>query len=240
MNNENQHLAEEIRSGRYFEQARGWFQAIYISPISERTVFMLVAGLSLMVLLGAFISLSSLLPVTEQKRVILYAPERADEVVPRLVSLKEKGEDTNMALQRFFLEQYVMAREGYSFASFARNALFVHAHSTADAYAQFEAAADPANAESYAAKLSNTATREISVGGIRWVPGEQKNTATVTFTSEIIGAEDNAKTKWTAKIEYTYKELTVSSSVDPDSGEEKLETTDPEFQVVNYVVEPRS
>lgn len=234
MSNENQRISDAVRSGRYFEDARAWFKTVYIGPVSERTFFLLIAALAMVVFFIAMSALIKFMPLTERPPAFIKAPDPIEERIPRLVKIKEGREDINEALQRFLIERYVVARESYSVADFDKNVLFVYGNSSGDVYEAYKGQVDPKNEQSYAAVLGKKATREVTVDSIEIVD----HVATVKFTTEVNGAEDNAKSRWTAKLDYSYNNVDVTT-VQDDGGDERLETTNLQFQVTGYAIESR-
>ncbi len=80
-------IAESIRSGKYFTEARGWFETVYISPVSERSFFLIIAILAGFTALFGIVAMSRLLPITKREAVLVYAGARPEEVQMSLVSL---------------------------------------------------------------------------------------------------------------------------------------------------------
>lgn len=238
MSTENQKISEAVRSGRYFQDARSWFQTVYIGPVSERTFFLLIAVLSVIVFLAAMTALIEFMPLTERPPAIITAPAQIDQKVPKLIKIKQGSEDLNTAIKQFIIKRYVIARESYNFRDFSRNALFVYGNSATNVIEAYQAQSNPKNADSYAAKLGQTGTREITVDSAVVHDDATGGSAIVQFTASINGTEDNAKSRWTAKLDYTYKDITVTTVVG-DDGDEHLETSEPQFQVLNYAIESK-
>ncbi len=66
---------------------------------------------------------------------------------------------------------------------------------------------------------------------------EGKGTANVIFSAETSGGEVSSTTNWTAKLDYIYKELITKPIDNPKTGNQDLQIIDPQFQVVNYVLQ---
>lgn len=240
MADENHALAESVRSGKYFEQARGWYQAMFIGPVSERTLFLLIAVLAALVALFALLAVSSLLPLKETPAIPIYANGRMDEVQPKLVRLRERKGDANLALMQFFAGRYVMSRESLVVRTFPMDSSFVFEQSSPDVRKAYEALVDAKNPDGMVAKLPPGSERRVTVNGVRVQGGGDKGSALVNFTAEIVSGDASEKSRWTAKLEYNYTGLAVESVTDEKTGEESLKIVDPKFQVVSYGVEKQN
>lgn len=238
MAEQDKQIADAIRSGAYFVQARQWFEAVYIGPISERTFFLIIACLAGLV---AFFSLSAVMrfmPITNRDPVLVYATERADDVYMTLVPLTEKGEAINPAIIEFFVTQYVLAREGYFSQTFGANARFVRAQSDVGAYNAYATAYSPSNESSPFSGLGEYGQRLITMRSVRIDQARDgKARAEVTFTAQTKGLDTASTTNWTAKLDYIYTELTTELVDNAQTGDKDLRVGDPQFQVVNYVLQ---
>ena len=238
MPEQDKQIADAIRSGTYFVQARQWFEAIYIGPISERTFFLIIACLAGLVAFFSLAAVIRFLPITNRDPVLVYATDRPDDVYMTLVPLTEKREPINPAITEFFVTQYVLAREGYFSQTFASNARFVRAQSDVGAYNAYATNYSPSNASSPFAGLGEYGQRLITMRSVRIDPvRDGKGTAEVTFTAQTKGLDTASTTNWTAKLDYIYTELTTELVENAQTGDKDLRVSDPQFQVVNYVLQ---
>lgn len=233
MAEDNKEIAESVRSGQYFNQAREWFQAVYIGPISERSFFLVVAVLAAFVAVCGVLSVFKMMPLTSRVAVIVYAPEDYSGKVQKIVPLGKHGDDVNTAMIHHLVSNYVSAREGYSARAMISNGMVVYANSNDAEYASYQAAADPQNPESYFAKLGQSVERLVKIKSV----SVGQDTAKVAFTVEYKGVEDNQKSRWTAKLNYTYTGVKTEIVEDSETGQQVLQATEPKFQVTKYVLE---
>ncbi|MDX2095425.1 MAG: VirB8/TrbF family protein [Alphaproteobacteria bacterium] len=238
MAEQDEHIAESIRSGAYFTQARAWFEVMYIGPISERSFFLLIAFLAALVALFSASALVRLMPLTDRSPVLVPASARNDDIYMSLLPLTEGGQAVNPSILQFFVTQYVIAREGYFSQTFVTNARFVRAQSDVAAYNAYAVAYTPGNAASPFAALGEYGQRLITIHSVRMGRRtEGKGSAEVTFSAETRGVDAPSTTRWTARLEYIYTELATRVVDNVETGEKDLDITDPHFQVVNYVLE---
>lgn len=238
MPEQDKQIAESIRSGAYFVQARGWYETLYIGPISERTFFIIIAFLAVLVAFFSVSGVMRLLPITDRNPVLVYATDRPDDVHMSLLPLTKRQEPVNPAILEFFVTQYVIAREGYFSQTFVANARFVRAQSNVNAYNAYATAYSPTNPQSPIASLGEYGQRLVTIYSVQISPiVDGKGTANVIFSAETKGGEVSSTTNWTAKLDYIYKELITKPVDNPKTGNQELQITDPQFQVVNYVLQ---
>jgi type IV secretory pathway component VirB8 len=235
MSSDEEILSESIRSGKYFENSRGWFQAMYIGPVSERTFFLVVAILSALVAFASIAALMSMMPITERRGLLIRAGERMDETVKTLVPLRESRAPLNPALVDFFVTRYVQTRESYFVSSYLSHASYIRQQSDDAAYAAYIAQNDVANPASPAATLGEVGQRVLTIHEV----DVDKNAATVKFTTQNVGMTEENKTRWTARMEFRYTPMDVGEKTNAETGELELTTTDPKFQVVKYELEQK-
>jgi type IV secretory pathway component VirB8 len=236
-------IAESIRSGKYFGDAKGWFEAVYIGPVSERSFFLIIAVLASFVAIFGVISVKRLMPITKHQAILIHGGERPEEVQASLVALAPNRVPMNPAIAQFFVATYVQLRESYDSRSFTANARFIRGQSDAAAYAAYAAAYNPANASSPFAPLGDLGQRQVVLDAIDVkeiktldnAPGHMN--ATVTFTTETTGVSTPVRTRWTANIEFIYNDLATAVVDNEQTHQKDLQITDPHFQVVNYVLQ---
>ena len=246
-----EHDANElIREGRYYEQARHWYTALYIGPISERSFFLLLGCLGLLVGTLGFAAVMGLTPLTERPQVVV-RNERLNDAIPSLTRLRAKGQNINEAMKTYLVKQYVISREDYHAADFTRNSNFVIAHSDPSVAANYVASVGPDNPRNPGALLGAYGTRSVALGTVTFsrvaaaqpvAAGEEAPAASATeraivrFSTELGGSAPVGRTQWTATIDFLYSDAVVTETTDPETGEKKATFQQPTFQVVNYVL----
>ncbi len=231
-------IAESIRSGRYFSDARAWYQAICIGPVSERTFFLIIAIMSGFVGITGVMSLMALLPVVSKPAIVIPAhSEDPSRYVPRLEALKSKSDTLPEAMVRLYATHYVNARESYAAQTVEANRNFVRAQSDPAVYEAYLAQQDANNPQSPAAQLGQDGVLIAMLRTARVNVGSDSGTAEIEFTTETAGVEPVVQARARAKLQYRYTHLSVDVVKNPETGVEETVIKDPQFQVVSYVVE---
>ena len=235
METQSQKIAKMVESGAYFEESRGWYRAMYIGPIAERTFFLIIAIMAGLVAFFGFLSVLVFLPVTDRPGIII-ANNEIDENIPYLLPIKQKGEAIRPALQRFFVATYVLKRESYDADGYAANYYFIQAQSDAPTFAGYVAQDGNQNPQSPVATLGAAGKRFVGINSVAINDLVDPKVATVNFTTETHAGGEPVLTNWTATLQFYYSDLIVNPATDPKTGRETLKTQDPQFQVVNYAV----
>lgn len=234
-NHDEPEASELIRQGRYFDQARQWYSALYIGPISERSFFLVLGLLAVLVGLCGFAALVGLTPLTDRPALVI-RNDRLDETMPSLIRLRESGQDINDALRLYMVKQYVFSRESYIAASYAKDVRFVAAHSDPGIAATYIAAVGPENPRNPAALLGAYGTRTVQISNVSLSKVDGRNRAVVRFSTELGGSAPAGKSQWTATIDFNYSDAVVTEATDPETNQKTATLQQPEFQVVSYAL----
>ncbi len=235
-------IAESIRNGTYYAQARDWFETMYIGPVSERSFFLIIAVLSGFIALFSVSSVMRLMPLDKREPILIRAPENYDDIEMTLVKIGEPREAVNPALSYFYVTQYVIARESFYASTFTANAKFVRAQSDSASYTAYAQSYDPANPASPFAALGDGGQRQVNIDNVRMhapEKGSNQYTAEVNFTVDTVVNQQETKSRWTAQMNYIYTQITPELVTDPETKQKVLSVNDPQFQVVNYVLAQR-
>ncbi len=234
---EQQEVAELVRSGAYFDEARAWYQALFIGPISERTFFLIIAILAGLVGIAGIVAVVSLLPITERPAVMV-ANARLDETALDLIRMRKQYEPVNPAMRKFYIKQYIERRESYDAVRYPKHYAFIHAHSDDPTFAAYSDTYNPENPQSFLNVLGERGRRWADVRSVEVNEAVEPKVATVRFSTETLVNEMSTITQWTAVIGFYYSDLAVTPVVDPATGELSTQTQEPVFQVVSYVLAP--
>lgn len=234
MTKEQEETAELLRSGQYYEDARGWYQALYIGPISERAFFMVIAVLAGLVMLVSIIALTGLLPLTE-KPGLLIRNDALNTRTPAIYRIRDEGANINDSMRQFMVGTYVTSRESYKAGDYKRSRAYVLAHSDAPTGASYNALYDPSNPRSPAAILGELGQRLVTIQSVNFKENVEPKLAIVKFSTELRGIGSTSKTQWTATLGYYYSPMQVTDGKDAE-GNPTVTVEDPQFQVVSYAV----
>ncbi len=235
MSSEHEEIAERIEDGTYFEEARKWYNQIYISPISERISFIIITGFSIFIFIVAFLALLYLLPIKPRIPFVYHAKDMFHET-PRMERLKKASEPPNPSLVNYYLGTYVEMRESYSEATYVLNQNFVKEYSDPRVFNEYFRMTSPNNPRSPIRQYGQYSKIGAVVRGIKYDRTTEPARAIVRFSTIIVEPSDKTVTEWTADIEFYYTDLIERDVINEDTGEIYLEYDEPTFQVVGYEV----
>lgn len=235
MSHEQQEVAEQIRTGKYFEEARAWYQTLYIGPISERAFFLIVGVLAGLIALVGIVAFAGLMPVTEHPG-LLVSTQQPEIEKPVINRMRQRGQPLAVAMERFLLQSYVERRESYKWQEFETNMNFIRAHSDGPTFAGYEAIYGQANPRSPVNILGERGLRKAQTTSLHINEAVEPKIATVKFSTELEGVGTQAKTQWTATLGYYYSPMQVTEVTNSETGELSVVVEDPQLKVVNYAV----
>ncbi|MBY0354752.1 MAG: hypothetical protein K2Q12_03375 [Rickettsiales bacterium] len=233
-------IIEELDREAYFNEARSWYSAIYLSVISERYFFIILTTIASLTGLIAVIALLRLLPLNPREP-FLYLADNAYEQIPLVKPIKSyRTQDINDALRRFFLVEYVLRREGYSSSTLIQRMNFMRNHSDKVAFGDYAARMDVRNPNSPVQKLGVYANRAITVDTakvqLQPVPNKPEYyQASVSFIADTYGSKENTSAPARADIIFYYKDLIVAQTKDMEE-DKPFQITPMRFVVTDYKV----
>lgn len=230
-------LADGIRSGAYFAEAKSWYFLLFSNPIAERTFYIITAIIAGATLAIAILAVMFILPATETFPFHLLN-NRTDTKLPQMIRLRTSyKEPQDTALMRFYLKQYVDYRESYSQANFALSDQFVANYSDQANLQAYRTMMDVSNPNSPKLLFSDPWMRRvITVQNVVMNTEIQPYQGLVYFTAVVRGGNTTEVVPFVADVRFLYTQLQIVSELDSVTGQLKNKFTEPQFQVVGYQV----
>jgi type IV secretion system protein VirB8 len=195
-------IAEKIRSGEYYQEARQMYDLAVHDPMAERYWFLIITGLSLVIALITFIAMQSLYPLQTAVPFIVNSNDIVEDL-PHITSITEPGETPSDALLRFMVNNYVTFREEYNIDTFDRNLSGVKNQSAEEVYKEFQQRIDPRNAESPITLYQRHSRRSIDIISSRRI-ADQDFGMEVIYDATVSSKTDVKKSRWQANIAFSY------------------------------------
>lgn len=224
---DSEEIAQDLRKGTYFEQARQWYGMIYHAPMAERSFFIVVTLTALLTTFFGIMGFMGLFPLQPAKP--FYIPTQEATLVPTIVPLAEETEDPNVALQHFLLSRYVTAREEYDPRTKASYARFVRRQSAPDVTAAYDRQTSQSNPYSPSALYEDRLVRHIRITSLTIppVPGENRK-ARIEFEATVGNRDQSETTRWYADVAFRYTGISIDQRTE--------EITPMTFVVTGYEV----
>lgn len=213
----------------YYQAAKSWYQENYESVVCSRNRYRL-STISLGVLLAiTLITMSVMLPLKSYYYRILTINHQTGEVAV-LKEIEGNNYTTNWTMTHFFLNQYVQARESYSFEDIKRKFNNVIAMSEGEISDKYIAEMIDTNPQSPINTLKKDYYREVEVFGIDKLNDQTALARFKVITYNRSDINDKKEKDWHAIIRWKYTNEKTS-----------LETRDKNplgFKVTYYQLEP--
>lgn len=231
-------IARTIEDGTYFTEARHWYSLLYITPISERILFLIITVIAVVIFAFAVTSVYNLLPIKPRVPFMYRASDIMNEV-PTMIRFKAPNEPSNPALIKYYLGTYVTMRESYQESQFLLRWKFMQNYSNPSTFAEYSRMNNPENPRSLIRQYGKYADVKTTLQDVTFNREVQPFQGVVNFSTEVIGTDNKKKTNWTATIRFEYTDLTETDHFDESIGDYVLNFTEPTFKVVSYDVRER-
>ena len=217
-------IAEKVRSGEYFRDARAMADLDMHDPMSERYVYIFITIFSLIITFVAIIAWQGLYPL-RPRIPFIFATNDIAEDYPQIRSLLNYiGEKPDPAIRRFLAEHYVRIREDYDAALFDRNHNAVQSLSGEAAFNEYEKFILPLNPESPISLYQRHTTRKISIistveTGAGNQSGDNEYRISIIFDAVLQqGEQKKPPTRHQVDIAFKYKDIkldTTTGTIEP-------------------------
>ena len=222
-------IADKVRSGEYFREARAMYDVGVHDTMAERYFYMLVTGIALFTFLIALLAANSLYPLSRAVP-FTYAINDTVEDVPRLIALRSDSNQTASEAVLFFLaKNFVQLREQYSINTLERNASGLRSQSSDQVFADYQHLMDTSTPDSPVTLYQRHSVRNINVLSVAMVPGKN-DAVTVEYEASVENANGSKKTRYKAELTFNY------SGVELDEKTGKVKPL--QFKVLQYRTQP--
>jgi type IV secretory pathway component VirB8 len=201
-------IAQNVKTGQYFKDARNWYTNKYIGPITERSVLvvmMVAASVAASVIIYIF---SASFPIRREVPFVIKVQDSLD-YYSVIRALGGESIPPQKALAEYLVEDYVTNRESYSSNKLEKQALRVRAASSRQVYKKYDAEISINNPES-PVLIYQRMKRRIEIVSIALQGTENEYTsAVVTFKATIDDPRVKEKTVTTheALINFTLADI---------------------------------
>jgi type IV secretory pathway component VirB8 len=203
-------IAEKVRTGEYFREARGMYDMSVHDPMAERYLYIFITVLALVILAIAQSSMQGLYPLNTQVPLIVDTNDTVEDL-PRIQSLVTgKDEAPAESLLRFLVRNYVIMREEYNINTFDRNVNGLKSQSSEAVVKEFQQYIDPRNPDSPITLYQRHSRRHVTVLAIRRVGDGME----VVYDAVVESKTDIKKSRWRADIAFQYSGIELDDKTD--------------------------
>jgi type IV secretion system protein VirB8 len=220
------------------DSSRHWYQDKYQHVLVQRNLLALITLVAMGVALVAVFTVARLAPQKSVEPYLLQIEEKTG-ITQKVEPITKTELANNDAVNRYFVAQYVRAREGYNPTIRIYNDNLVRVMSNSNMFYQYRRTIDPANEASLAARLGGVGQRTTKINSMQYITnpvarGESGTTPErimqVRFTTtNIMPNAADVTEQWIATITFVYADIELNET------ERLLNPIG--FRVVNYQVE---
>lgn len=206
-------IAEKVRSGEYFREARSLYDLYIHDLMAERYLYILITAASLFIFIIALMGAEGLYPLRTDVPFIVSSNDIVDDL-PRIKSLmNHKGELPSNAMLDFLVSNYVVLHESYDIDHFDRNISGVQSQSSSEIFANFQKSIDVQNPESPVVVYQRHSKRIIHVISSRQT-SDDKPGMEVRFDATVDGPTGSSTTHWQANLTFQYSGIELDKKTD--------------------------
>lgn len=246
MSNDSHHheITKDIASGRYFKDAWQWYSTKYLFAATERSAFIVITVIALVVGMLSLYVFFAALPLTIKTPVFVEIASPVEHVkVVKPLSLE--GNDAGRGVVRFMLERFVQAWEGYDESTFwayqnretDSRYLRVEQVAAPELMELYQRRMNPRNLQSPLIRFKTHTTRNVTVTSIQLPEVEEESTllsqpgphyAVVAFRTTEVSNLGRKRKNWVAEITFTMSPITFDK--------ETQQFSELDFTVLSYSV----
>lgn len=194
-------ISEDIESGKYFTEARSWFNKVHLQPLSEIFVMFIVLSALAFMLFTLLVNIYGVFPVTTKVKTVVFMPNTIN-YYPTLKKIGEKNKTTREVVAQYLCKRYVIAREAYDYPKLSSSYNFIFRSSSKQLFDEYYQALALSNPDSPIVlyKDQNTVTVDINEETIQTDNG----TGVIKFTTNLYDKRNKlvSSRKLTANIAF--------------------------------------
>lgn len=157
-----------VETGEYFEQARAWYNEIFLLPLIIRSyVFILLVVIFFcfgILTLNAYL----LLPLDKQVMYIINV-EDTSEFNSKIIHADYYDNDNHRSIAKIFVEKYITIRETYDYEALPKYLLFVQNNSTKAIYNRYNYGFSLDNPRSLVLKYQEDVRRTAQIKSLNFI-----------------------------------------------------------------------
>lgn len=176
MEENNLQIAEDIRSGKYFVEAKNWYNRIFVRNAVTSAATYLYAYIAVTMLLFSLFSLFMIFPVSSSVKIVKF---EQDTLNFETHVTKIDAYNPEPSVIKFLCKTYVENRESYTQLGFQANYRFVWQSSSDDVFRDYYSQMQTSNQNSPIVLTQNGGKIVVNVTNIKI---KSNNTASVEFT----------------------------------------------------------
>jgi type IV secretion system protein VirB8 len=214
MSDLNKDIAEKIKDGSYYSDAREWYARHYLFPIGERTLMIIIAAIVTFIFVLSAANIRSLMTENEIIPFPMHVEDSTD-YFPYIKPLAERSEGTQEAVARYLVTDYLRTREEYFPADMDGNKLKyklkkMKSCSSKQVLDEYKNYMNELNPYSPVARYGRVTTRSIEIKSFKFIGSDTTSgKALVNFeaTTQVENEKTVNKSLWEATVHFRLPDI---------------------------------
>lgn len=222
MSKEQKEIAEKIRDGSYFEDAREWYARKYLYPVTERTLLVFLAGITGFLFFISTANLKHIIDSSSEPIPVVISVKDSTNQFSIIKPLANDQDTTQEAVARYLIIDYLKTREEYSpkdseAESLKRNLRKIKRSSSKSVLNQYKDYMSETNKYSPIIRFGNHTTRDIVINNFKFQGDDTSSgKATILFSAETNNHDKQQKSNWNAVIHFRLPDIeTIAKTGSP-------------------------
>lgn len=207
-------VKSDLDQGLYYKKAKEWYDELYHRPLYERTYFIVITFFSALTIWLSSQVYLSMFPLKPVVPYFINSTNIVDEY-PTIKPLRDfPAEDINIAVGRFLVTNYVLARESFQhdMTKLEWNFNRIRSTTATEEFTKYQRMVNPQNPASPFNKYGRDVRRDINVYDVRLDLEAAVKKAKIRFTSTVVGGKEAETRNWEANITFSFPELRVNQT----------------------------
>ncbi|MEQ9115343.1 MAG: VirB8/TrbF family protein [Rickettsiales bacterium] len=177
MDSVSKQIVQDVDSGKYFAEAREWYNDIFIKPVYE-TATMYIYAVSSFILCAIFaFNLYGIFPSKEKVTIVA----KLSDTLTHYPKLREIKSDTKEEIIKYMASNYIKSRESYNAKQFKDHYIFVYRNSSRQVFNLYQKNVSPNDTNSPLVTYGWEGKIDVDIKDIKL---GDKNNLTVRFTKK--------------------------------------------------------
>jgi type IV secretory pathway component VirB8 len=155
-------IAEDIKTGKYFAEARHWYNRVYLQPLSETSIVFTMMAIFVGTLLVVTYNLFSIFPIVTKVDTLAFLPSTLENY-PVIKNIAKPEKTTKEVVLEYLCDRYVKAIESYNYSNLIYNYNFIFRSSSKQLFDNYYQNLAISNPNSPLVLYQDTKTVEIII-----------------------------------------------------------------------------
>lgn len=208
-------IAQKIKDGSYFKDAREWYARQYLFPATERSFLLLIAIITSFVFFLSINNIKSLSIGSDEPIPVIVKVDNATDYFPIIKPLAKQHENTQAVVTKYLISDYLKTREEYHYSKdisevLKNNLKKIRRSSAKSVLNEYQSYMSEANKYSPVIRYRDHTSRDVEIKNIVFDNGDPSSgKAVVQFVTITYNKKEKKEDKslWEANIHFRLPDI---------------------------------